>query len=105
MAVVSWRACRKYRQSLRNVAEGSLADFNDAFFPLNPWADVLRFSLQKEEPEAWRFQIDARGGVFRHTITTRNIVDAEVHLEDDQALKLKESIERWVQTAREKRQT
>jgi hypothetical protein len=83
-AVLVWRSCRRFRDAILDVREGSIADLNAAFYKESAWRNIAHFSMTSVSAGAYRICIK-RNTPFLTFDATGFAVDAEIRCNDEQA--------------------
>ena len=98
--LVQWFASARFRRAMRDMREGSIADLNSAYCQRWPWKAIGNFSLVSVGSQAHRLTISSP--VRRFVSTNTVVVDAEIQCSAEQAQSLRQLLNGWIGSGRER---
>lgn len=93
-APFAWRESQRFRNAMRQMRSGAIADLNAALCEPASWANITSFRLDEIAKGRHRLTINADFGTF--TTRTSPPVDAEVNCTSEQAAQLRELLREWI---------
>ena len=95
VAGFSWNPCRQFREAIRGIRDGSIADANAAFRKPTPWEKTVDITLRRAMKGNFLLKIVGSANLFDNIV-----VDAEIQRTEPQAAALDELMKHWMALAK-----